>query len=251
MHDVTPASGLREMTEYMGTPVPDSLRGKLFLIGKPDHALQSYRAGAGTMIQQLDELMRDGPDLGIGTEQITAFGYSQGNIETALARLVLASHGHPHVIDRHVALAPPLRGSLVADNTGAGLVGALASGAEGRQALEDLDPDVVGAMLPEFMRTTIDISITGDMDSGDDAGVADHTLRLLRPLAEDDLAGTTGDGVTDYRTADFAREVRVSRRALDHVAMVATSPDELLAMVPPLSRESVRVLEQLAETTVE
>jgi hypothetical protein len=254
--DGTCASRLRPLGEdegltYLGAPIPQELRGKLFVMGRRDCVLQDYKAGASVLIRQLDTLRAQGAELGIDTDKITMVAYSQGNIETVLTRLVLAANGYPDVIKRHIAVAPTLRGSLLADNDALlDLLGRLSGGEAGERAIASEDPDTVEENVPELMRSTVDLGYLGLIDHGTKPEVSLGALKLGRQLSEAGLGGKGGDGLVDCRVESFANDpnqFHIASGSKDHLATVLTSPDEMLGFVQDYNPSSLWALQRLAE----
>ena len=252
--DGTKASELRALDDYNGTPVPPELKGKLFAVGRPDRVLQTARAGTGVLIEQLERVHQGAQRFGLNLDSVTAIAHSQGNIEVALARLVLAAHGHNNVINRHIALSPAVRGSLVADSSPVfDLIGWASASFDGaaRNAINDLDPDAVAAILPEFLRTTVDLSVLGLTSGPKGAAYEKWLMHWTAPLAEDDLEGTGGDGMVDRRVSDFVRDPKkfvLTEKRYDHLSMIVDpdAVDAWLPLVEPVAPEADELLGVIA-----
>jgi len=250
LDDGSAASQLRPLETYNGSPVPPELEGKLFAVGQATRVLQTTRAGAGVLIEQLERVRVGGARFGLSLDGATAIAHSQGNIEIALARLVLAAHGHPDVIGRHIALSPALRGSLVADGSPIfGVIGWASASFDdaAKNAITDLDPDTVATFLPEFLRNTVDLSVLGLTTAPKAAAYSKWLMHGTAAMAEGGLQGEGGDGMVDRRVADYVREPQkfvLTDKPFDHFAMIV-DPDAVDAWLPLVEAPSAKSNELL------
>jgi hypothetical protein len=250
--DGTAASKLRPLAEFMGFPVPPELEGKLFAIGTADHRFQDSRRGAGVFIAQLDEIARDGEELGLPKTGYTVIAHSQGNKETVLARETLAANGFPDVITRHIGLAPAVRGSFFANDPLLeaklrAIAGEVAAG-----AITDLRTEYSEARIPEYLRLTVDTVMMGLVQGEIRPAFVSPLMRISNVLTNKNLSGMGSDGLVDLRGRDYVKDPTkfyLSKTAYDHMSIVndPAAIDELMKYVEPTDPESLDVLRRLAQ----
>jgi hypothetical protein len=245
------ASRLRPLTEYRGVPVPQELRGKLFAIGTPDHRYQDERRGAGVLISQLAELARDGASFQLDTSNLNAIAHSQGNKEVLLARETLAANGFPDVITWFGGLAPATRGSFFA-NSGTIVEAARAGGgAIAADAVLHLRTDYSEATMPEYLRSTVDMAMLGNVQTALKPAIHSPFMSLANLASNKDLSGSGSDGLVDMRVSDYVKDPSkfyVASKAWDHHSII-TDPeaiDEFMTHVEPTDPKTIDVLRALA-----
>jgi hypothetical protein len=234
-----PGDGLRRLTNYRGIPVPPDLN--LYAIGRLDRAYQPTTTGADILLGQLEELRVDGParpaadkatealrqELGIklkpspGDPPLTVVAHSQANLEVMMARLRLAVAGFPDTVTRHIALAPPFRGSMAADEgpfkSIANLFISLSSGPTGTQSLFELDPDEVASRLPEFMERTVDMVFYSRLDTATKPSFNLSRFAMSQAVLSSVGIGGATDGLVGEESVSFVRDQsRVVRSKLAH-----------------------------------
>jgi hypothetical protein len=243
--DQSELARLRPMTEYEGVPLPKELEGKLFVVGRPERVLQPVRADTAVFLQQYDQIRRAADVQGWDRAHVNIFSHSQGAAEVALAQAVMAAHG---LVDdvKHYTFTPASRGSLVADSNPAlaAIVTALAVDTYGGESINELDPDYLAQLIPEFVRP--DLVLWSDIGAASQPPIKHQLTRWSAGGADAGLAGGGSDGLIDGRVRTLVTPDRFmqTRQAYDHMGVI-WDPDVLRSMLARLPPPDPMVLEAL------
>jgi hypothetical protein len=241
--------GLRPLERYHGQPVPSSLRGKLFAIGSEDFAFQSTRAGAGELIAHLEAIRTQGEKFGLDLNDVTALGHSAGNNDWVVARLALAANGFPRVIKRHIAVGAPLHGAAIAKAHPLGDAAVyLAGGGTALRALRDLSPAATRALIPDFMRETVDEEFMGVRTKQPTAEYHSWLMRLSALLYDHDRES---DGLVDADKRFVKDRARffIGDKGYDHQAEIV-APSAVEEWMQHASRDTDERTLRLLDTVV-
>ena len=197
--------------------------GRIFEVGDPAHALRSMSSSADILLEQLEALRLD-PRIALGKEPIWILAHSQGNPSWILNLMRFQAAGIQLPIAGFFALAPALRGSVLADDNAIGYflhgLARVVQGKAAHGAVAALDPDVTSRILfgplGEYFISEIDLALSGF------TGNPDKSNRLFSPLywltghATKGLNGSGSDGLVGPRSSKGVKRWRRSERALDH-----------------------------------
>ncbi|MGC4116307.1 MAG: hypothetical protein QM765_17380 [Myxococcales bacterium] len=244
---------LRPATEIEGVPVPPSLKGKIFVIGDPDHNLINYLQSSDVLLEQLEAMRKAGPRYGIDPlhSKATFVGHSQGGLDGTLTRKRLEAAGYSDAIGRLVAVGSPFRGSNCADQLLGLASGALAASLDrddGFRAIKQLDPEPTRKWFGKAEEQLVDLSYSGCI-----SGTPELRTRLgIPPLELEDpnnirpmlrlaahgasLSDVTkgasaligflmheprpGDGLVPLASATYGKERIPLKMPYDHIGMI-------------------------------
>jgi hypothetical protein len=247
---------LRPLTEVGGVPVPPELRGKIFGIGSPSHAVISYEQSSDVFLQQLETMRKSQSMLGVDVLQsgATVIAHSQGSLDAALTRQRLEQAGFDKAIGKLVTLAPAFKGSDLA----AGVLGKLGGPAvgvldrdDGQRALDALDPARVQKRFGPENERLVDLTLTGVIggpckvepklgfppfevqdnhnirpqfrvlaQSGDANRLLDGDFGALADIAHARAGSTTSDGMVTLDSAHYGQKFVQLDRPCDHAGII-------------------------------
>lgn len=244
---------LRPATEIEGVPVPPSLKGKIFVIGDPDHNLINYLQSSDVLLEQMEAMRQSGAQYGIDPlrSKATLIGHSQGGLDGALTRKRLEEAGFKDAIGRLVAVGSPFRGSNCADQLlglASGTLAASLDGDDGMRAIKQLDPEPTKKWFGKAEERLVDLSYSGRISGSPElharlgippveledpnnirpmlrlaahgASLSDVTKSfsaLARYLTQDPKPG---DGLVPLASATYGKERIPLKMPYDHIGMI-------------------------------